>query len=72
MYAVTQILKENCVSFCHNYVIIFCHNFVITFSWLVGKVVTNAKIQEAKNVYQEHFQEDVFNDKGWNYILEVL
>ena len=36
-----------------------------------GKVVTPAKIQEAKEVYREHFQDDVFNEKGWNYILEV-
>lgn len=36
-----------------------------------GKVVTPEKIQEAKNVYREHFQDDVFNEKGWNYILAV-
>lgn len=36
-----------------------------------GKVVTAEKIQEAKNVYREHFQDDVFNEKGWTYILEV-
>lgn len=22
-------------------------------------------------MYREHFQDDVFNEKGWNYILEV-
>lgn len=38
---------------------------------LPGKVVTPEKIQEAKDVYREHFQDDVFNEKGWNYILEV-
>lgn len=38
---------------------------------LLGKVVTKEKIQEAKEVYKEHFQDDVFNEKGWNYILEV-
>lgn len=38
---------------------------------LLGKVVTKEKIQEAKEVYREHFQDDVFNEKGWNYILEV-
>lgn len=37
----------------------------------LGKVVTKEKIQEAKEVYKEHFQDDVFNEKGWNYILEV-
>ncbi|XP_077328183.1 nicotinamide phosphoribosyltransferase [Lithobates pipiens] len=38
--------------------------------YLKGKVVTKEKIQEAKEVYREHFQDDVFNEKGWNYILE--
>ena len=38
---------------------------------LLGKVVTKEKIQEAKDTYKEHFQDDVFNEKGWNYILEV-
>lgn len=33
--------------------------------------MTKEKIQEAKEVYKEHFQDDVFNEKGWNYILEV-
>uniref|UniRef100_A0A670J6X4 Nicotinamide phosphoribosyltransferase n=1 Tax=Podarcis muralis TaxID=64176 RepID=A0A670J6X4_PODMU len=37
---------------------------------LQGKVVTKEKIQEAKEVYREHFQDDVFNETGWNYILE--
>lgn len=38
--------------------------------YLKGKVVTKEKIQEAKEVFIEHFQDDVFNIKGWNYILE--
>uniref|UniRef100_A0A8C7CH22 Nicotinamide phosphoribosyltransferase n=1 Tax=Oncorhynchus kisutch TaxID=8019 RepID=A0A8C7CH22_ONCKI len=42
----------------------------ITNKYLKGKVVTPEKIQEAKEVYREHFQDDVFNEKGWNYILE--
>lgn len=33
--------------------------------------MTKEKIQEAKEVYKEHFQDDVFNERGWNYILEV-
>lgn len=33
--------------------------------------MTPEKIKEAKEVYREHFQDDVFNEKGWNYILEV-
>nr|XP_009292044.2 uncharacterized protein si:dkey-145c18.2 [Danio rerio] len=35
-----------------------------------GQVVTLEKIQEAKEVYREHFHDDMFNEKGWNYILE--
>uniref|UniRef100_A0A3P9I9G7 Nicotinamide phosphoribosyltransferase n=2 Tax=Oryzias latipes TaxID=8090 RepID=A0A3P9I9G7_ORYLA len=42
----------------------------ILHKYLKGKVVTPEKIQEAKEVYKEHFQDDVFNTKGWNYILE--
>uniref|UniRef100_A0AAY5KK75 Nicotinamide phosphoribosyltransferase n=1 Tax=Esox lucius TaxID=8010 RepID=A0AAY5KK75_ESOLU len=42
----------------------------ILHKYLKGKVVTLAKIQEAKEVYREHFQDDVFNEKGWKYILE--
>ncbi|XP_043353079.1 nicotinamide phosphoribosyltransferase isoform X7 [Dermochelys coriacea] len=38
--------------------------------YLKGKVITKEKIQEAKEVYREHFQDDVFNEKGWSYILE--
>lgn len=46
---------------------------MVTFKlfFITGKVVTKEKIQEAKEVYKEHFQDDVFNEKGWNYILEV-
>ncbi|KAL0962673.1 hypothetical protein UPYG_G00343820 [Umbra pygmaea] len=43
----------------------------ITNKYLKGKVVTSEKIQEAKEVYREHFQDDVFNEKGWKYILET-
>ncbi|KAG9339903.1 hypothetical protein JZ751_022216 [Albula glossodonta] len=42
----------------------------ILHKYLKGKVVTPEKIQEAREVYREHFQDDVFNEKGWNYILE--
>uniref|UniRef100_A0A3P8N853 Nicotinamide phosphoribosyltransferase n=1 Tax=Astatotilapia calliptera TaxID=8154 RepID=A0A3P8N853_ASTCA len=42
----------------------------ILHKYLKGKVVTPEKIQEAKEVYREHFQDDVFNEKGWTYILE--
>lgn len=38
--------------------------------YLKGKVVTPEKIQRAKDMYREHFHYDVFNEKGWMYILE--
>ena len=39
--------------------------------WLVGPVVTKDKIQEAKELLELHFGQDIFNEEGWNYILEV-
>ncbi|XP_062515041.1 nicotinamide phosphoribosyltransferase-like [Corticium candelabrum] len=38
--------------------------------WLVGQVVTREKIAEAKEYYNSHFRDDVFNEAGWLYILE--
>lgn len=38
--------------------------------YLKGKVVTAEKIREAKDVYREHFHQDIFNEKDWTYILE--
>ena len=39
--------------------------------FLCGPVVTKEKIQEAKELYNAHFGQDVFNEEGWLYILEV-
>lgn len=39
--------------------------------WLVGVVVTEKKIEEAKQIYQAHFKKDYFNESGWRYIIEV-
>ena len=39
--------------------------------WLCGPVVTREKIDEAKAIYKAHFGRDLFNEKGWEYILEV-
>jgi len=40
-------------------------------SYLVGIQVTEEKIQEAVQFYNEHFgQDNIFNEKGWRYILE--
>lgn len=38
--------------------------------WLCGQVVTKEKIAEAKAIYELHFGQDIFNEEGWNYILE--
>lgn len=40
--------------------------------FLCGPVVTKEKIEEAKELYKAHFGQDVFNEEGWNYILEVI
>ena len=41
--------------------------------WLVGTVITEQKIEEAKQVYKAHFGgNDFFNEAGWKYIVEVL
>lgn len=39
--------------------------------YLIGKVVTRDKIEEAKTLYELHFGPgtNVFNEEGWNYIL---
>ena len=40
--------------------------------WLTGQVVTKEKILEAKEFFADHLRsEDIFNEEGWNYILEV-
>ena len=39
--------------------------------YLVGKVITKAKIDEAEAIFKDHFSEDdMFNRAGWEYILE--
>jgi len=39
--------------------------------YLVGQVVTQAKIDEAAKLYAEHFgSKDLFNRDGWEYILQ--
>lgn len=39
--------------------------------YLVGPVVTERKIQAAKNIFLKHFGKDLINESGWRYILEV-
>ncbi|CAC5401054.1 NAMPT [Mytilus coruscus] len=38
--------------------------------FLTGQVVTKEKIEEAKEICNSHFGLDIFNEEGWNYILE--
>jgi nicotinamide phosphoribosyltransferase len=38
--------------------------------YLVGKVVTEEKIQQAKKVWNAHLGDGMFNEEGWRYILE--
>jgi nicotinamide phosphoribosyltransferase len=39
--------------------------------WLIGPIVTEAKIKEAKELLKAHFfGQDFFNEAGWRYILE--
>ncbi|XP_066946157.1 nicotinamide phosphoribosyltransferase-like [Macrobrachium rosenbergii] len=39
--------------------------------WLVGRVVTEEVIQEAKEIFNAtHMNEDTFNEEGWNHILK--
>jgi nicotinamide phosphoribosyltransferase len=38
---------------------------------LVGQVVTEAKIQEAKELFGNHLGPTIFNEGGWRYILEA-
>jgi len=40
--------------------------------WLVGSVVTQKNIDEARELYRSHFGQDYFNADGWKYIVEVL
>ncbi len=39
--------------------------------WLEGPVVTKEKIAEAKEVYKNHFGQELFNEDGWTYVAEV-
>ncbi|XP_069944200.1 nicotinamide phosphoribosyltransferase-like [Cherax quadricarinatus] len=41
--------------------------------WLQGPVVTKENIEEAKELFAAHIHTNgVFNEDGWNYILEVV
>ncbi|CAH3109914.1 unnamed protein product [Porites lobata] len=39
--------------------------------WLVGQVVTEEKIRQAKDFYKLHFGYSLFNEAGWLYILKA-
>ena len=54
----------------HSRITFFGLRYIIR-KYLSGKVVTKEKINEAYEVCKRHFgSEDLFNLKGWNYILE--
>jgi nicotinamide phosphoribosyltransferase len=38
--------------------------------WMLGPVVTEERIAEAKEYYDKHFGSEVFNEAGWRHILE--
>lgn len=38
---------------------------------LSGQVVTLEKIAEAKKILRSHFDRDLINEDGWNYIVKV-
>lgn len=40
--------------------------------YLEGKVVTEEKVQEAKNIIDTHIGPDIFNTEDWMYIVEKL
>ena len=40
--------------------------------WLVGSVVTQKNIDEAKDIFRTHYGYDFFNADGWKYIVEVV
>ncbi|XP_078399771.1 nicotinamide phosphoribosyltransferase 2 isoform X2 [Cetorhinus maximus] len=37
--------------------------------YLSGSVVTEEKIQQAKQIYELHFKQSVFHEEGWRYII---
>ena len=40
--------------------------------YLEGPVITKEKVGQAKVFFEKHFgRGDVFNENGWNYIIEV-
>lgn len=39
--------------------------------WCLGQVVTEQKIEEAKEFFKSHLDHDYFNADGWNHILQT-
>ncbi|TNN88212.1 Nicotinamide phosphoribosyltransferase [Liparis tanakae] len=52
-----------------NEVVFFGLQYLLK-KYLIGQVVTEQKIQEAKLFYQMHFKQAVFNEESWRKILE--
>ncbi|MBN3308770.1 NAMPT phosphoribosyltransferase, partial [Amia calva] len=52
-----------------NEVVFFGLQYLLK-KYLSGPVVTEEKIQQAKQIYQLHFKQSVFDEQGWRKILE--
>ncbi|MBN3318250.1 NAMPT phosphoribosyltransferase, partial [Atractosteus spatula] len=52
-----------------NEVVFFGLQYLLK-KYLSGPVVTEEKIQQAKQMYQQHFKQSVFDEEGWRKILE--
>ncbi|XP_076338818.1 nicotinamide phosphoribosyltransferase-like isoform X1 [Tachypleus tridentatus] len=50
------------------YTVFFGLQYIIK-RWLVGPVITESKIKEAKEICQSHIRQDAFNEEGWKHIL---
>jgi nicotinamide phosphoribosyltransferase len=61
LYCYLSARKAECLFFGLQYIIK---------KYLVGQVITKEKIAEAKDVIDKHMGTGIFNEEGWNYILE--
>ena len=46
--------------------------YLMCLRWLVGVVVTKEKILEAKQIFNDHFGADIYNEEVWMHICEVM
>ncbi|XP_062325966.1 nicotinamide phosphoribosyltransferase 2 [Osmerus eperlanus] len=67
VYSYFECRRKNGAQF--NEVVFFGLQYLLK-KYLVGPVVTEEKIQEAKVFYQMHFRQTVFDEEGWRKVLE--